>query len=84
MAGGGFNLQAAQGILNGSGLPISTAAAAQEAVLSPMFNLWNASLGLNGQSTGAIANLAGGKGTTTTTQSSGGGGFLSGLFGGIF
>lgn len=59
--------------------PVTTAAASQEAAQSPATNLWNASLGLNGASTGALA-AAAGKGTTTsTTTQSGGGGFLGGL-----
>lgn len=84
LLGGNYALNADQAILGNSGLPISTTAAGQEAALAPMFNLWNASLGLNGSSTGALAGIAGGKGTSTSTQSNGGGGFLSGLFGGIF
>jgi hypothetical protein len=65
--------------------PITTAAAAQEAAQTPATNLWNASLGLNGSTTGALA-AASGKGTTSSssTQSGGGGGFFSGLLGGLF
>ena len=65
--------------------PITTGAAAQEAAQTPATNLWNASLGLNGATTGALA-AAAGKGTTssTSTQSGGGGGFFSGLLGGLF
>lgn len=64
---------------------ITTAAAAQEAAQQPALNLWNASLGLNGATTGALA-AAAGKGTTNSTSTqttSGGGGFLSGLLGGL-
>lgn len=66
--------------------PITTAAAAQEAAQTPATNLWNASLGLNGSTTGALA-AAAGKGTTTSTSTQsggGGGGFFSGLLGGLF
>lgn len=60
--------------------PITTAAMAQEAAQTPATNLWNASLGLNGSTTGALAAAAGqGTRTSTTTQSSGGNNFLSGL-----
>lgn len=59
---------------------ITTAAAAQEAAQQPAINLWNASLGLNGATTGALAASAG-KGTTTNTQTTSGGG--GGLFGSI-
>lgn len=63
---------------------ITTAAAAQEASQQPAANLWNMSMGLNGQTTGALA-AASGKGTTTsTTTQSGGGGLFSGLLGGLF
>lgn len=63
---------------------ITTAAAAQEAAQQPAANLWNMSMGLNGQTTGALA-AASGKGTTTsTTTQSGGGGLFSGLLGGLF
>ena len=61
---------------------ITTAAAAQEAAQQPALNLWNASIGLNGSTTGA---LSAAKGTgTTSTSGGGGGGFLGGLFGGLF
>jgi hypothetical protein len=65
--------------------PIVTAGAAQEAAQTPATNLWNASLGLNSATTGALA-AAAGKGTrqSTSTQSGGGGGFFSGLLGGLF
>jgi hypothetical protein len=71
--------------INNATAGITTAAAAQEAAQQPALNLWNASLGLNGATTGALA-AASGKGTThsTSTQTtSGGGGFLSGLLGGL-
>lgn len=64
---------------------ITTSAAAQEAAQTPALNLWNASLGLNGSTTSALA-AAAGKGTTTsssTQSTSGGGGFFSGLLGGL-
>lgn len=63
---------------------ITTAAAAQEAAQNPALNLWNASLGLNGATTGALA-AAAGKGTTSSsqTQTTSGGGLLSGLLGGL-
>lgn len=71
--------------LSSAAQPIATAAAAQEAAQTPATNLWNASLGLNGATTGALA-AAAGKGTTTSssTQSGGGGGLFSGLLGGLF
>lgn len=70
--------------LNGATAGITTAAAAQEAAQTPALNLWNASLGLNGSTTSALA-AAAGKGTTTSssTQSGRSGGFLSGLLGGL-
>ena len=71
-------------LINSAGTGITTAAAAQEAAQTPAINLWNASLGLNGSTTGALA-AAAGKGTTTSTQTqstSGGGGLLSGLLAG--
>lgn len=71
--------------LNSATQPIVAAASAQEAAQTPATNLWNASLGLNGSTTGALA-AAAGKGTTqsSSTQSGGGGGFFSGLLGGLF
>ena len=72
--------------LNSATQPIVAAASAQEAAQTPATNLWNASLGLNSSTTGALA-AAAGKGTTssTSTQSGGGGGgFFSGLLGGLF
>lgn len=71
--------------INNATAGITTAAAAQEAAQQPALNLWNASLGLNGATTGALA-AAAGKGTTNSTSTqttSGGGGFLSGLLGGL-
>lgn len=69
-------------LINSATQPITTAAAAQEAAQKPALNLWNASLGLNGSTTSALA--AAGKGTTTSTShQSGGGGLLSGLMGGL-
>ena len=58
---------------------IAAGAAAQEAAQQPAINLWNASLGLNGSTTGALS-AAAGKGTTTSSQTQSGGG---GLFGGL-
>lgn len=61
---------------------ITTAAAAQEAAQAPATNLWNASLGLNGSTTGALAAAAGqGTRSSTQTQSGGNGGFWGGLLG---
>jgi len=84
------NVQALEGIygnqINSATAPITTGAAAQEAAQQPAINLWNASLGLNGATTGALA-AAAGKGTTNSTQTqqtSGGGGLFSGLLGGLF
>jgi hypothetical protein len=68
-------------LINGASTPITTAAGAQEAAISPAQSLWSSSLGLNGATTSALAGLSG-KGTTTTTQtmpSQGSGGFFSGL-----
>lgn len=71
--------------INNATAGITTAAAGQEAAQAPALSLWNASLGLNGANTSALA-AAAGKGTTsgTQTQSGGGGGLISGLFGGLF
>ena len=71
-------------LINSATQPIATAAAAQEAAISPAQSLWSSSLGLNGAGLGAL-NAAAGKGTTTSTQtvSGGGGGFFSGLLGGV-
>lgn len=63
--------------IDAAGQPIANASAAQEAAQQPALNLWNASLGLNGATTGALSAI-GGKGATTQSQSGG-----SGLFGGL-
>lgn len=63
--------------------PITAAAASQEAAQTPATNLWNASLGLNNSTTGALA-AASGKGTTQSSSTQSGGGLLSGLLGGLF
>ena len=70
--------------INSATAGTTAAAAAQEAAQQPALNLWNASIGLNGTTTGALA-AAAGKGTTTNTAttSGGGGGLLGGLLGGI-
>lgn len=70
--------------INNATAGTTTAAAAQEAAQQPALNLWNASLGLNGSTTSALASAAG-KGTTnsTQTQKTSGGGLLSGLLGGL-
>ena len=63
----------------------TAAAANQEAAQQPALNLWDASIGLNGTTTGALS-AAAGKGTTTSTntqRTSGGGGLLSGLLGAL-
>lgn len=62
----------------------TAAGIAQEAAQQPALNLWNASLGLNGSTTSALASAAG-KGTTNSTQTTktSGGGLLSGLLGGL-
>lgn len=75
-------------LINSATSNITAGAAAQEAAQQPAINLWNASLGLNGATTGALA-AAAGKGTTassstSTTSGGGGGGFFSGLMGGLF
>lgn len=70
-----------ESLIGNATAPIATAATAQEAAQTPATNLWNASLGLNSATTGALAASAG-KGTTTqTTTQSGGGNFLGGLLG---
>lgn len=72
--------------INAATAPMTAAGAAQEGAQQPAINLWNASLGLNGATTGALA-AAAGKGTTNSTQTqthSGGGGLFSGLLGGLF
>lgn len=69
-------------LANMAGSRIALAAAAQEAAQNPAFRAWNASMGLNGATTNALAGIAG-KGTSTqTTHQSGGGGF-GGFFGGL-
>jgi len=68
--------------IDAAGQPIATAAAAQEGAQQPALNLWNASLGLNGATTGALSSLAG-KGTTTTTQKTSGGGLFGGILTGL-
>lgn len=71
-------------LANLSGQGVALAAAAQEAAQNPAFRAWNASMGLSGATTNALAGIAG-KGTssqTTTQTQSGGGGFLGGLLGG--
>ena len=73
-----------QNLIGNATAPITTAAAAQEAAQQPALNLWNASLGLNGATTGALAASAGQGTTTSTTTNSGGGGLFSGLLGGLF
>lgn len=62
----------------------TAAAANQEAAQQPATNLWNASIGLNGTTTGALS-AAAGKGTTTSsqTQKTSGGGLLGGLLGAL-
>ncbi len=81
------NASANSGLLanlaNMAGSPIALAAAAQEAAQNPAFRAWNASMGLKGATTNALAGVAG-KGTSTqTTTQSGGGGFFGGLLGGV-
>ncbi len=62
----------------------TAAAANQEAAQQPALNLWDASIGLNGTTTGALS-AAAGKGTTTSsqTQKTSGGGLLGGLLGAL-
>lgn len=69
---------------NMAGTNITLASAAQEAAQQPAINLWNASIGLDGTNTGAIAAI-GGKGTTTSTAKppSSAGGFWGGILGGL-
>lgn len=71
-------------LANMAGSRVTLAAAAQEAAQNPAFRAWNASMGLNGATTNALAGIAGkGASTQTSTQmQSGGGGFLGGLLGG--
>jgi hypothetical protein len=83
LTGNSTNAQLYGGLLQSSTAPITTAAAAQEAAQAPALSLWNASLGLNGAGTGALA-AAAGKGTTTSTSQQQGGGLFSGLLGGLF
>lgn len=67
--------------------PLTTSAAAQEAAQKPALDLWNASLGLNGATTGTLSALAGrGTNTTTVNQGTSGliGGVLTGAAGGLF
>lgn len=71
-------------LINSATAPITTAATAQDAAITPAQALWNTSLGLNGAGTSALG-VMGGKGTTTSTQTynTGGGGLFSGLLGGV-
>lgn len=81
------NNSANQGIysslINSATAPITTAAGAQEAAISPAQSLWNTSLGLNSANTGALA-AAAGKGTSTSTsnQTTSGSSFFGNLLGG--
>lgn len=68
--------------IDAAGQPITVAAAGQEAAQQPAINLWNASLGLNGATTGALSAMSG-KGTTKTTTNSGGGGLFGGILTGL-
>lgn len=70
-------------LANMAGSRIALAAAAQEAAQNPAFRAWNASMGLNGANTQALAGIAGKGASTQTTTQSGGGGFLGGLLGGV-
>ena len=54
-----------ESLIGNASQPIAVAGAAQEAAQTPAINLWNASLGLNGATTGALA-AAADKGTTTS------------------
>jgi len=56
--------------IDAAGQNISTAAAAQEAAQQPALNLWNASLGLNSATTGALSAIAGKQGSTTSSTNS--------------
>ena len=69
-----------QAILGNSALPINTLAGSVEGMMAIPTSLWNASIGLNGSSTGALGALAG-TGTTYTKSRTDGGNFLTGLFG---
>ena len=69
--------------INNATAGTTAAAVAQEAAQQPAINLWNASLGLNGSTTSALA-AAAGKGTSTSTQSTKtSGGLLNGLMQGV-
>ena len=79
LTGNSNNLSAMQAYLNSSTMPISTAAALQEALLQAPLAIYDASLGLSGNNNQALTAL---RNTGTTTQTtSGGGGFWSGLLG---
>lgn len=69
-------------LANMAGSRVALAAAAQEAAQNPAFRAWNASMGLNGANTQALAGIAGKGASTQTSTQSGGGGFLGGLLGG--
>ena len=70
-------------LINSASSPITTAAGAQEAAISPAQNLWSSSLGLNGAGNAALAGLSG-KGTTTSTANyttPNNGGLFAGIIG---
>lgn len=71
-------------LINSAATPITTAAGAQEAAISPAQNLWSSSLGLNSAGNATLAGLSG-KGTTTSTTNyttpNQGGGLFAGIVG---
>ena len=70
-------------LINSAATPITTAAGAQEAAISPAQNLWSSSLGLNSAGNATLAGLSG-KGTTTSTTNyttPNNGGLFAGIIG---
>ena len=61
---------------------ITAGAAAQEAAQQPALNLWNASLGLNGATTGVLGSIAG-QGTKTASSDTSGNGLFGQVLGGL-
>lgn len=81
-----FNSGLFGNLIDSASVPISVAAAGQEAAQQPALNLWNASVGLNQGGTGTALAGVSGKGTTTSTMNNSGGGLMNqvgGLFGGL-
>ena len=80
LAGIGGNNDIRTALINNAGIPMATAAGAQEATWAPIANIFNTATGNAGYPVSASSALRG-TGSTTQTMSNGGGGFMSGLLG---